>query len=110
MTEIEPLQLKQLLESNRPPLLIDVRQPEEHESVAIPGSKLIPLGELSEQLGQFKELVKEHSSEVVLYCHVGERSALAIEWLKEQGIEGLRNLKGGLKAYAREADSSLASY
>ena len=74
--------------------LLDVREAEENELGAIPGSINIPLGELRGRLG---ELDKE--KEVVTYCSVGLRSYLALRILTLNGFKKVRNLNGGYRLF-----------
>ncbi len=95
------------LASGTPPRLLDVREVEEHELVALPGSKLIPLGQIPERIAEI-ELWKQ--DEVVVYCHHGVRSLHAIGWLRQQGFTNLRNLSGGIDRWSVEVDPSLPRY
>jgi hydroxyacylglutathione hydrolase len=74
--------------------LLDVRQSEEYEAGHLPGAHLIELGRLHEQL----EAVPPKAT-VVVYCHSGRRSASATAILRHAGIEGARNLVGGVLAW-----------
>lgn len=75
--------------------LLDVREPDEHEELAIPGSVLIPLGSLQRRLS---EVPKDR--QVVVYCAVGGRSARATHFLRQNGVEAA-NLHGGIIAWQR---------
>jgi sulfur-carrier protein adenylyltransferase/sulfurtransferase len=75
--------------------LLDVREPDEHEELAIPGSVLIPLGSLQRRLS---EVPKDR--QVVVYCAVGGRSARATHFLRQNGVEAA-NLHGGIMAWQR---------
>ncbi len=103
--EVAPKELSRLLAGSRRIFLLDVREPYEHDLCRIEGSKLIPLGELESRTG---EIDKE--SDVVVYCHVGVRSARAVEMLSAKGFKSVRNLKGGIRAWAEEVDSSIPVY
>ena len=108
--EISPQDLKVLLDSDDAPILIDVRQPEEYELVRIEGSTLIPLNELPERVAELKAIFADASGDVVIYCRSGGRSGTACEFLHEQGLVNAINLRGGINAYAREADQTLTPY
>ncbi len=69
------------------------------------GSKLIPLGQLSLRTS---ELNRE--SEIVAYCHLGERSARATQFLRSAGFTKVRNLRGGIDAWTKLVDPNLAAY
>ena len=107
MNQITPIQLAERLEQPDPPALLDVRELEEHNFVALPGSTLIPLGELakrSDEIESWKNL------ETVVYCHHGIRSMHAIGYLKSQGFQRLLNLSGGIDRWSLEVDSAAPRY
>lgn len=81
-----------LLIKNEQIFLLDVREVFEHTSQNIPGSTLIPLGELQERMG---ELEKYREEEIVVYCRSGSRSMSACKFLKTQGFNVV-NLSGGM--------------
>ncbi len=74
--------------------LLDVRQMKEYEAEHIPGSKLIPLPELSDRLTEL-----DPESPTIVYCAVGGRSRVAAQVLSGQGFGKIYNLKGGIKAW-----------
>ena len=85
--------------------ILDVRNPEEFQICRIPGSNLLPLPELAKRFG---ELPKDQ--EMVVHCKSGMRSAKAIAFLKQQGFKKLRNLKGGILAWAENIDRGMPKY
>lgn len=102
-----PRELAERLQSAHPPRLLDVREPEEHALVHLPGARLIPLGELllrQEELADWKE------EEVVVYCHHGIRSLNAISQLRHLGFTRLRNLAGGIDRWSLEVDPRAPRY
>ncbi len=106
-SQLSPKEVEAWLKSAQPPKLLDVRQPEEHELVSLPGSLLIPLGELysrAEELEAWKE------QDVVVYCHHGIRSLNAIGQLKHLGFSKLHNLAGGIDRWSLEVDRALPRY
>ena len=110
MKEIEPLDLKRKLDGGQRVVLLDVRQPDEHELVRLEGSTLVPLMEVPERLDEIRDLLKTPHDCFVVYCRSGARSAQALGFLESQGIAGGFNLRGGVNSYAREADTSLTPY
>ena len=112
MDEIAPRDLKAKLDAGERVLLLDVREVEENERVRIdaPGASLIPMGQLEDREADLVDYFADDSAAKVVYCRSGRRSAIAIEWLELQGITGLKNLRGGINAYAEEADPSLEPY
>ena len=80
--QIQPTELKRMLDSGQPVLLIDVRQPEEYAFCALPASQLIPLGELTGRVDE----VRPAGATVVVYCHHGVRSLSGAAILGRAGI------------------------
>lgn len=85
--------------------LLDVREPHELEISRLPGAMLIPLGQLSSRLSEL-----DSAEEMVVFCKGGTRSARALELLLSAGFRRVKNLKGGINAWAREIDPSLPVY
>jgi sulfur-carrier protein adenylyltransferase/sulfurtransferase len=108
--EMTVTELKELMDSNAQDfVLLDVRNPNEYEIASIPGSVLIPLGDLESgaAITKVKELVNGHR--LIAHCKLGGRSAKALAILQEAGIEGT-NVKGGIKAWSQEVDSNVPEY
>jgi adenylyltransferase/sulfurtransferase len=105
--QITPMELKGRLEDSPPPYLLDVREPYEWEigNLSHHGAVLIPYGELPNRV---EELPRERS--LVVYCHVGVRSALAVESLMRKGFPEVSNLKGGYLAWVDDVDPHLSRY
>jgi rhodanese-related sulfurtransferase len=103
--EITPLELKAALSSQEPPLLIDVRDPEEWAISHIDAARLIPRAELPHRLD---ELTRAGS--LVMYCRTGKRSAAATQLLIDLGFSRVKSLRGGINAWADDVDPSLAKY
>ena len=92
----------------RPVWILDVREPREFEICRIPGSTLIPLGDLPKRLGEIPQ--GAGAPEVVVHCKSGVRSAKAVALLRERGFTRVRNLKGGILAWIDEVDRTLPKY
>ena len=105
INEIAATELKQELGGESRPILLDVRNQEEHDHCHLSGAVLIPLPQLIERLG---ELSRE--ADIVVYCKGGTRSRKAVELLRDNGFRRLRNLKGGILAWATEVDPTMATY
>ena len=86
-------------------LVVDVREPHEHEITHIDGAVLIPLGELPDRLGEL-----DGHREIVTHCHHGARSLKALEILKAAGFSKVRSLRGGIDAWAVNVDPTLPRY
>lgn len=102
--DISALELARRLREN-PPLLLDVREPHELQISALPGALNIPLGTLAARLSEL-----DSAREMVVFCKAGTRSTRALELLVGAGFRRVRNLKGGINAWAREVDPNLPIY
>lgn len=102
---VNPTELNAELASGKKVHLIDVREPNEYEIVHIEGSTLIPLGELPSRVNELNT-----ADELVTYCHTGQRSARATAFLRGLGFKKVRNLEGGIEAWAIEVDPSMNRY
>ena len=98
-------ELKAQLEGGVDVIVLDVREPQERVINRIPGSKLIPLGELP---GRLQEL--DSAKDIVAYCRVGIRSAQAVELLRAAGFGRAKNLKGGIIEWIDRVDPSQPRY
>lgn len=106
MRHISPPELAAWLRSEQePPLLLDVREPWEFAICRIEGSQLIPMRQLIPRLGD----LDRHRPTVVI-CHHGIRSQQVAQYLDHQGFTGIINLRGGVAAWARDVDPSMATY
>jgi adenylyltransferase/sulfurtransferase len=85
--------------------IIDVREPHELEISHIEGAEVIPLGQLASRMSEL-----DSAEEIVLICKMGSRSIRALEVLHSAGFRKIKNLKGGINAWAREVDPSLPIY
>ena len=85
--------------------LLDVREPHELQISSLQGAVNIPLGQLA---GRLSEL--DSADEMVVFCKSGTRSARALELLYSAGFRKMKNLRGGINAWAREVDPNLPVY
>ncbi len=85
--------------------VLDVRNPDEYAICRIDGSELIPLNELLEGVHQL-----DSARDIVVHCHTGIRSAQAVNFLRSIGFSKVKNLRGGIDAWATEVDEKLPRY
>jgi sulfur-carrier protein adenylyltransferase/sulfurtransferase len=85
--------------------LLDVREPHELQISALPNAVNIPLGQLAARLSEL-----DSADEMVIFCKSGSRSARGLELLASAGFKKVKNLRGGINAWAREVDKSLPLY
>jgi molybdopterin/thiamine biosynthesis adenylyltransferase/rhodanese-related sulfurtransferase len=103
--DIEARQLAEKLYHGEPIHLLDVREQHELEISHLEGADLIPLGQLAARLSEL-----DSADEMVVFCKSGTRSARALELLASAGFRKVKNLKGGINAWAQEVDPSLPIY
>ncbi|MER3602385.1 MAG: molybdenum cofactor biosynthesis protein MoeB [Nitrososphaerota archaeon] len=103
--EVEPQELRRWLQEGRDLVLLDVREPFEYELGALPNAVLIPLRELAARANEL-----DTARTIVVYCHMGERSAMALQLLRSLGFRRVKHLRGGIDAWAQEVDPTLLRY
>lgn len=106
MKEITVQELKEKFDRDESFFLLDVREQFEYQISNIDG-KLVPLDLLPEKIDEIEDKKDE---EVIVMCRSGARSAKACRLLSKHGFSNVKNLKGGINAWAREIDSSLPVY
>ena len=103
--DITVSQLKDKFDAGDKIRLIDVREDFEWDIVHLPQAELIPMGDLPGRLSEF-DTTDEH----VIMCRTGGRSAQMLQLLVSAGITKVKNLKGGIRAWATEIDTQLPIY
>ncbi len=87
------------------PMVLDVREPWEHEVCTIPDSKLLPMQQIP---GYVHALPAD--TDIVVVCHHGMRSLQVAQFLKQSGLERVFNLAGGIAAWAEQVDTDMPRY
>ena len=104
-TEITSVELKQRLDRGERLKIVDVREPNEYQINRIPGSELIPLGDIPKRYGELNP-----DEEIVVQCKMGGRSAKAADFLRSVGFKRVLNLKGGILDWIDKVDPSQPKY
>jgi adenylyltransferase/sulfurtransferase len=104
-SEIEVTEVKEKSDRGDKFVLIDVREPHEHQICNIAAAKLIPLGEIGKRLGEL-----DLEADIVIHCKSGMRSARACGILRAAGFKHVRNMKGGILAWSDQVDPSVPKY
>ena len=104
-TEATVEDLKARLDAGGDVFILDVREPQEFQICRIPGSTLIPLGDLPQRLVEL-----EGRDDMVVHCKSGVRSAKAVKLLHDAGFSKAKNLRGGILAWIDRVDPSLPKY
>ena len=105
ISQIQPIKLKERLDRGEDIFLIDVREQWERNLASIEGSEHFPMAELVDRT---QEYIFEE--EIVVYCHVGERSYRAVSLLLESGFKKVHNLVGGIDAWSQIIDPNVPRY
>jgi len=103
--DIDPTEVKRMLDRGDKFVLVDVREPHEFQICRIPGSTLIPLGELPKRVNELNS-----ADEIVAHCKSGMRSAKAVDFLKQAGFKKVRNMTGGILAWSDKVDPTVPKY
>jgi molybdopterin/thiamine biosynthesis adenylyltransferase/rhodanese-related sulfurtransferase len=103
--EITPQRLHARLRAGDPLTLLDVRETYEWAISRLPDARLIPLGSLPRAVNSL-----DRTSEIVVYCHHGTRSAAAVAWMLDQGFARVLNLVGGIDRWSVEVDNTVRRY
>jgi len=106
LEEVDASALATAMAAEDPPLLVDVRTDAERSVAAIEPSLHIGLDRFVERASS--EIPRQR--DVVVYCHVGARSAQAAIWLKANGWPRVRSLAGGIDAWSEEVDPGVPRY
>ncbi len=104
-TDIDPTEVKAKQDRGEQFVLVDVREPHEFQIARIPGSVLIPLGDVPKRLGEL-----DQNAEIVMHCKMGGRSAKAVDILKQNGFKNVRNMTGGITAWSDKVDPTVPKY
>jgi len=98
-------ELYERIRSGTRPVLVDVREPHELQIASLTNDHEIPLGALENRLDEL-----DRGDDLVVYCRSGARSAKAVDLLRKAGFPRVRNLTGGILAWAREIDPEMPKY
>jgi len=104
-TEITSTELKARMDRGDSLKIVDVREPNEYQINRIPGSQLIPLGDIPRR---YEEL--NRNDEIVVQCKSGVRSGKAADFLRSVGFTRVLNLKGGILDWVDKVDPSQPKY
>lgn len=105
-SDLSPTELNARLQAGEDLHLVDVREPEEFAFCRLPGSVLVPLGELAARAGEIRA-----AGPVVLVCHHGVRSGQAQRYLEQRlGRQNVLNLRGGIHQWSLTVDPGVPIY
>jgi rhodanese-related sulfurtransferase len=108
LLEISPREARARLSGDEPACLIDVREPWEHATAHIAGSRLVPMSSVAAELQKLEGLSDER--ELLVICHHGVRSLQVAAWLRERGIDNVFSIAGGIDRWSQEVDPEVPRY
>lgn len=97
--EILPHELVARLTAEAPPVVLDVRTPQEYAAGHVPGAINMPHKALA---GRLADVLGFRDREVVLYCERGKRSDMARAVLLEAGFTSIQHLQGHMVEWRRQ--------
>ena len=104
--EISATELNTYIQTtNSNPLLLDVREPWEYEKCYLDNSQLIPMRQIPSALNDL-----DPEREIIVICHHGIRSRSVAAYLSSNNFNQVINLTGGIDAWAKYVDQSMATY
>lgn len=103
--EIDVEALAGMRRSARPHRILDVREPWEVAVCSFADSLSIPMAQLPASLARVPR-----EEDLIVVCHYGIRSLRVMAWLRENGFHRATSLQGGIDAWARRIDPSMATY
>jgi molybdopterin/thiamine biosynthesis adenylyltransferase/rhodanese-related sulfurtransferase len=103
--EMTPEELKARVDGGTTPIIVDVREPHEFDICRIPGSILIPLGQIPTRMNEL-----DKDAEIVVHCKMGGRSAKAVDQMRKAGFKRVANLTGGINRWAEKVDPKMPRY
>jgi adenylyltransferase/sulfurtransferase len=104
ISDIQVEDLKRRLDAGEDIFVLDVREPHEYQICNI-GGHLIPLGDLPKRVSEL-----DSSREIVAHCRSGVRSGKAVDFLRQAGFKKVRNMAGGILAWADRVDPKMPKY
>ena len=103
--DIDPAEVKAKQDRGDRFTFIDVREPHEYQICKIPGTLLIPLGDLPKRVSEL-----DPADEIIAHCKSGVRSGKAVDFLRSAGFSNVRNMKGGILAWSDKVDPTVPKY
>jgi rhodanese-related sulfurtransferase len=105
--EIDVQAVKRAIDAGDDLMLIDCREADEYALAKIEGSKLLPMSEIADRLG---ELQGYRQKRIVVHCHMGGRSLRVARWLRDQGFSQAQSMAGGIDDWSLQIDPSVPRY
>lgn len=105
--QVSTAEVKQRLDAGQITLL-DCREPGEFQICRLEGAQLIPMREIPMRVQEVESLAEART--VVVYCHHGVRSLNVTAWLRQQGVENVQSMAGGIDDWSMTIDPAVPRY
>lgn len=106
--EITVTDVKRKLDAGEALVLLDCREPDEYALCRIEGCELIPMNSIPQRLSDVERMTDR--GQVIVYCHHGMRSLNVANWLRQQGVENVSSMTGGIEAWSLQIDRLVPRY
>jgi rhodanese-related sulfurtransferase len=106
--EVTVEDVKRRLDAGESLVLIDVREPFEHQVSRIEGAELVPMQTVPDRLPTLQEKALE--APLIVFCHHGVRSLNVVNWLRRQGLENCWSMAGGIDLWSLSIDPAVPRY
>ena len=106
--EINVLEVKRKLDAAEAIVLLDCREQFEYDLCRIHGAELIPMNTIPQRLADVERLAGR--GQLVVYCHHGVRSLNVANWLRQQGVDNVVSLTGGIDSWSLQVDPLVPRY
>jgi rhodanese-related sulfurtransferase len=97
--EVSPNDVWSKINSDVPPILVDVREAYERESGYLPGSMGLSKGVLERDIEQ---KIPDRNTPIIFYCSGGFRSVLAADNVQKMGYTHVASMAGGSRAWVEQ--------
>lgn len=105
MQQLSATELKELLDSGKTPVILDVREDWEYDICHIEPSVHISMSSLPARLDELNR-----DDEIIVICHHGARSMQVAGYMEAQGFQRISNLTGGIHEWTESVDPSMPQY
>ncbi len=105
--EVSCADVKSRLDRGEQFLFIDCREQDEYDTAHIDVTKLLPMSQIAERVGEIQAWKTEP---IVVHCHKGVRSMRVANWLAAQGFEQVQSMAGGIDAWSTDVDAAVPRY
>lgn len=108
--EVTPRQTRAALDAASPPILLDVRRPDEVERARITGAVHIPMDQIERRADELEDEAGARTRPIIVHCHHGVRSMRVTATLRALGFSDVRSMAGGIDLWSATVDAGVPRY